>query len=140
MTIPQNKELVRRYNEEIWNKRNLEKASEFISEEFLEESLEHVRQFLSAFSDVHLTIEDLIAEGDKVVARLIATATNTGPLGGHPPTGKKVEIRSIRIYRIANNKFVDTWAMQDRLGLMEQLGLIQSAGDTINWAAGEEDE
>jgi len=140
MTIDENKELVRRYNEEIWNNRNLEKASEFMSDEFLEESLEHVRQFLTAFSDVHLTIEDLIAEGDKVVARLIATATNTGPFGGQPPTGKKVEIRSIRIYRIANNKFIDTWAMQDRLGLMEQLGLVQTAGDNVNWAAGEEDE
>ena len=140
MTIDENKELVRRYNEEIWNNRNLEKASEFMSDEFLEESLEHVRQFLTAFSDVHLTIEDLIAEGDKVVARLIATATNTGPFGGQPPTGKKVEIRSIRIYRIANNKFIDTWAMQDRLGLMEQLGLVQTASDNVNWAAGEEDE
>jgi len=140
MTLDENKELVRRYNEEIWNNRNLEKASEFMSDEFLEESLEHVRQFLTAFSDVHLTIEDLIAEGDKVVARLIATATNTGPFGGQPPTGKKVEIRSIRIYRIANNKFIDTWAMQDRLGLMEQLGLVQTAGDNVNWAAGEEDE
>lgn len=140
MTIQENKELVRRYNEEIWNNHNLEKANEFMGADFLEESIEHVRQFLIAFPDVHVTIEDLIAEGDKVVARLVANATNTGPFADHPPTGKKVEIRSIRIYRIANNKFIDTWAMQDRLGLMEQLGLVQTASDNVNWAAGEEDE
>jgi len=140
MTIHENKELVRRYNEEIWNNHNIEKASEFMDAEFLEESIEHVRQFLIAFPDVHVAIEDLIAEEDKVVARLVATATNTGPFAGQPPTGKKVEIRSIRIYHIANNKFVDTWAMQDRLSLMEQLGLVQSKGGNVNWAAGQEDK
>lgn len=140
MTVQDNKELVRRYNEEVWNNHNLEKASEFMDDDFLEETIEHVRQFLTAFPDVHVTMEDLIAEGDKVVARLVATATNTGPFAGQPPTGKKVEIRSIRIYRITNNKFVDTWAMQDRLGLMEQLGLVQPAGGNVDWAAGQEPE
>jgi predicted ester cyclase len=67
MTIHANKELVRRYNEEIWNNHNLEKASEFMDDDFLEESIEHVRQFLIAFPDAHVTIEDLIAEGGKVV-------------------------------------------------------------------------
>lgn len=136
MGIEENKELVRRYNDEIWNKHNIEKFDDFASGE---ESADHVRQFLTAFPDVQLTIDDLIAEGDKVVARLRATATNTGPFAGNPPTSKKVEILSIRIYRIADNKIVQTWAMQDRLGLMEQLGLVQSAGGEVNWADGNED-
>ena len=136
MGIEENKELVRRYNDEIWNKHNLEKFDDFASGA---ESADHVRQFLTAFPDVQLTIDDLIAEGDKVVARLHATATNTGPFAGNPPTGNKVDIHSIRIYRIADNKIVETWAMQDRLGLMEQLGLVQSAGGKVNWAAGEEE-
>ena len=140
MSIHENKELVRRYNEEIWNHHNMEKASEFMDDDFLKESIEHVQQFLTAFPDTHVTIEDLIAEGDKVVARLVATATNTGPFAGQPPTGRQVEIHSIRIYHIVNQKLVDTWAMQDRLGLMEQLGLVQSAGSHVNWAAGTEDE
>jgi len=140
MTIHENKELVRRYNEEVWNGHDLEKASEFLSEGLLEESIEHIRQFLTAFPDSHLTIKDLIAEDDRVVARLVATATNTGPFAGQPATGKKVEIHSNRIYRIANNKIVDTWAMQDRLGLMEQLGLVQPAGSNVNWAAGQEED
>jgi len=136
MSIQENKELVRRYNEEIWNEHNLENFYEFVGGDV---SLEHVQQFLTAFPDTHVTIEDLIAEGDKVVALLYATATNTGPFASQPASGKKVEIRSIRIYRIADDKIVETWAMQDRLGLMEQLGLVQSAGGTVNWASGKKD-
>lgn len=138
MSIQENKDLVRRSIEEIWNEHKLEKVAEYAGDDQIEESTEHVRQFLVAFPDSHVTIEDMIGEGDKVVARLVATATNTGSFAGQPATGKKVEIRSIRIYRIADNKIVETWAMQDRLGLMEQLGFVRSAGD-VNWAAGKED-
>ncbi|MGW8181155.1 MAG: ester cyclase [bacterium] len=137
MSIQENKELVRRYNEEIWNGHDLEKARDYLGGDLADESIEHVQQFLSAFPDVYVTIEDLIAEEDKVVARLRASATNTGPFAGQPPTGKEVQIHSIRIYQIAGGKIVGTWAMQDRLGLMEQLGLVQSAGDNVNWAADE---
>jgi len=136
MGIEENKELVRRYNDEIWNKHNLEKFDDYASGT---ESADHVQQFLTAFPDVQLKIEDMIAEGDKVVARLHATATNKGSFAGNPPTGNKVDIHSIRIYRIADNKIVETWAMQDRLGLMEQLGLVQSAGGNVNWADGKKD-
>jgi predicted ester cyclase len=139
MNIQENKELVRRYNEEIWNGHDLEKAREYLGGDHFDESIEHVRQFLAAFPDVQVTIEDLIAEGDKVVARLRASATNKGPFAGRPPTGKKVEFRSFRIYQLSGGKIIDTWAMQDRLGLMEQLGLVQSAGGNVNWAAGEQD-
>lgn len=139
MNIQDNKELVRRSIEEIWNGHKLEMVSEFVGPDLLEESLEHVQQFLGAFPDAHITIEDMVAEGDKVVARLRASATNTGPFAGQPPTGVEVQIHSIRIYQVADGKIIDTWAMQDRLGLMEQLGLVQSAGGDVNWAAGEDD-
>jgi len=133
MSIEKNKALIRRYNEVVWNAHDPEKAVEFVADEH---DVDHVRQFLNAFQDVQITLEDLIAEGDKVVARIYATATNTGPFAGNPPTGNKVVIRSIRIYRIVDNKIAETWAMQDRLGLMEQLGLVQSAGGDVNWADG----
>jgi len=139
VSIHENKELIRRYNQEVWNEHRIEKVREYSGEEQLEESIEHVKQFLVAFPDVQLTIKDMVAEGDKVVAILSATATNTGPFAGNPPTGKRVEIHSIRIYQIADNKIVDTWAMQDRLGLMEQLGYVQSAGGNVNWASGQEE-
>jgi len=137
MSIQENKDFIRHYVDVVWNAHDLEKAREFVPSD---NTLEHVRQFLIAFPDVHVNIDDMIAEGDKVVVRIHATATNTGPFDGNPPTGRKVEIHSIRIFRIANNKIVDTWAMQDRLGLMEQLGLVQSAGGEVNWASGREDE
>lgn len=137
MSVEENKNLVRRYNEDIWNEHKIEKVKEYVGGDILEESLEHVRQFLDAFPDVHVTIEDMFGEGDKVVARLVAEATNTGPFAGQPPTGKKVQIHSIRIYRVARDMLVETWAMQDRLSLLEQLGLVQSAGG-VNWAAGDE--
>ena len=136
MSIEDNKEFVRRYNDVVWNAHDPEKSLEFLDDE---QSVNHVRQFLVAFPDVQVTIYDMIAEGDKVVARIRATATNTGPFAGNPPTGKKVEIHSIRIYQIVDDKIVDTWAMQDRLGLMEQLGLVQSAGGKVNWADGKDE-
>lgn len=138
MTIEENKALVRRQVNAIWNEHNLDSLAEYVGGDLLEESKDHIEQFLTAFPDNQVTIEDLFGEGDKVVARLLATATNTGPFAGNPPTDKKVEIRSIRIYRIADGKIVETWAMQDRLGLMEQLGIVQSAGE-VNWAAGKEE-
>jgi predicted ester cyclase len=139
MTIQENKELVRRHVEEIWNGHNLEKVGEFVGGDILDEGTEHIQQFLTAFPDVHVTIDDLIAEGDKVVARLRVIGTNSGPFAGQPPTGKKIQFGSFRIFRIAGGKLVESWAMQDRLGLMEQLGLVQTAGG-VNWAAGQEDE
>ena len=136
MSIKENKEFIRHYVDVVWNAHDLEKAKQYLGGN---ETVDHVQQFLTAFPDVHVFIDDLIAEGDKVVARIHATATNTGPFGGNPPTGNKVEIHSIRIFRIAEKKIIETWAMQDRLGLMEQLGLAQSAGGNVNWAAGNED-
>jgi predicted ester cyclase len=139
VSIEENKELVRRQIEQTWNEHNIGKLAEFVGEDLLDESREHVRQFLGAFPDVRVTILDMIAEGDKVVARLEATATNTGSFAGRPATGKKIKLISFRIYRVAGGKIVETWAMQDRMGLMEQLGFISSSGE-INWAAGEQDE
>jgi len=136
MGIQENKEFIRHYVDVVWNAHDLEKGREFVPGD---EAFDHVRQFLIAFPDVHIILDDLIAEGDKVVARLHATAKNTGPFGGNPSTGRKIVLHSIRIFRIADNKIVETWAMQDRLGLMEQLGLVQSAGGNVNWAAGRED-
>lgn len=137
MNAQENKQLVHRMIEKVWNRHNLDKVSEFIGDELIAEALEHDQQFLAAFPDVHVTIEDLVGEGDKIVARLHVKATNTGPFAGQPPTGRQVQFRSIRIYRIADGRIVETWAMQDRFGLMEQLGLVQSAGGNVNWAAGD---
>ena len=139
VSIQENKDLIRRYAEEVYNKQSLDNYSDFISDDLPKEAFDHLRQFFTAFSDIRVTILDLIAEGDKVMARLSIEATNSGTFAGQPPTGKKVDFLSFRIYRIVDNKIAESWAMQDRLGLMEQLGFVRAAGD-VNWGAGEENE
>ena len=138
MAEQENKKLIRRHIDEMWNAHNIEKLDEFISSELLDEATDHTQQFLTAFPDLRVTVEDMIAEGDKVFVRLHVAGTNSGPFAGQPPTGKKIQMDSFRVFRIGDGKIVQSWAMQDRLGLMEQLGLLKSSGG-VNWAAGEED-
>jgi predicted ester cyclase len=137
MTIQKNKELIRRYVEEVYNKQDLEAYLDFVGGDIAELGADHLQQFFTAFPDSQTTILDLLGEGDKVMGRLRVKGTNKGPFAGQPPTGKKIQFDSIRIYRIADNKIVESWAMQDRLGLMEQLGFVRSTGE-VNWADGEE--
>ena len=139
MTVEENKKLIRRYAEEIYNKQDLSNYSDFVSDEILDFGVEHLEQFFNAFSNMHTNILDLFGEGEKVIARLEVHGTNTGSFAGQPPTGKKVKFESYRIYRIVNKKIVETWAMQDRLGLMEQLGFVQSASSNVNWGSTDED-
>jgi predicted ester cyclase len=127
----------RREIEAVWIERKLDALPAFVGEELLAEAIEHTKQFLEAFSDVSCVIEDLIAEGDKVVGRLAISATHSGPFAGRAAAGKRVSFGSFRIYRVANGKIVETWATQDRLGLLEQLGLVQSTVADVQWAAGE---
>lgn len=138
MTVQENKELIRRYVAEVYNAHDLNSLGRFIGDEMPDESVSHLQEFFTAFPDSHVTVEDLIAEGDKVVGFLLIEGTNAGPFAGRPPTGKKVQFRSYRVYRIAEGKIAESWAMQDRLALMEQLGLVQSAADEVNWAADRE--
>lgn len=79
---------------------------------------------LSGFPDVRFEIEDLIAEGDKVVARWTMHATHTGPFQGVPPTGKPVAMQGITIYRVVNGQISEARSELDQLGLLQQLGVI----------------
>jgi len=85
---------------------------------------QHVSEFYSAFPDLRFTIEDMVAEGDKVAVRLTGTGTNKGEFRGIPPTNKKVTLWEIQIDRVAGGKFVEGWSRYDTLGLMQQLGVI----------------
>jgi predicted ester cyclase len=138
MSIQKNKELIQRYVEEVYKKQDLDAYLNFVHGDKAQDGADHLQQFFTAFPDSQVTVLDLFGEDDKVVARLRINATHKGPFAGQPPTGKKVQFDSIRIYRIIDGKIVDTWAMQDRLGLMEQLGFIQAVGE-VNWAAGDKD-
>jgi len=130
-----NKALARRYVEEIVNQNKPEVADEIIAPEYVyhgrgpegrgpEVVKEFVGTYRVAFPDIELTIEDMIAEGDRVAVRLSATGTNTGPLGDTPPTGKPVSLTAIFVIRVAEGKVVEEWEVVDELGMMEQLGLV----------------
>jgi predicted ester cyclase len=86
--------------------------------------MQGIRMHSARFSDQHYTIEDQLAEGDKVMTRVAWRATHTGEFQGLSPTGKKVVGGGIAIERIKDGKIVERWAQPDRLGLMQQLGLL----------------
>lgn len=84
--------------------------------------------FRQSFPDAHWTIDDLIAEGDKVAGRVTFRGTHQGDLMGIPPTGKPATIGGIGIYRIAGAKIAEGWVQRDLLGLLQQLGAIPTPG------------
>ncbi|GII30129.1 ester cyclase [Planotetraspora mira] len=81
---------------------------------------------LRAFPDIHVTVEDLLAEGDKIVARQTVTGTNSGEYRGMPPTGKSVTYQEIFIARFADGQVTDIWGVVDVYSQLQQLGLIQA--------------
>jgi predicted ester cyclase len=80
----------------------------------------------AGFPDLHITIEDMIADQDKVVTWFTTHGTQQGALGSIPPTGKQVAVSTIEITRIAGGKIVEDWGLDDRLGMLQQLGLVSA--------------
>ena len=89
-----------------------------------EAMLQGIDMFNAAFSEFHQTVEDQIAEGDRVATRTTARAVHTGDFQGLPATGKQIAISAITIERVKDGRIVEHWASYDRLGLMQQLGVI----------------
>ncbi|MCA2229406.1 ester cyclase [Nonomuraea aurantiaca] len=81
---------------------------------------------LRAYPDIHVTVEDLIAEEDKIVVRQTVTGTNSGEYRGMPPTGKAVTYNEIFIVRFADGQIIDIWGVVDLYSQLRQLGLIQA--------------
>ena len=133
MSTETNKEIVRRYRA-IHNSNNLDGLDAIVASDLISHNslpglpagLEGGKMahhaFLESFPDAQTKTEDLIAEGDKVAERYLFTGTNAGPFMGAPATGRKVQIESMSIYRIANGKIVEHWGENDTMGLMTQLG------------------
>jgi len=137
MSTEQNKAVLSRFIKEVFNRGNIRLVDELLAPDFVEhEELppgippgrEAVKQlstmFRSAFPDLKVTIDDMIAEGDKVVARQTWSGTQKGEFMGVPPTGKKVSFGVIDIVRIAGGKVVEHWGQMDGMGMMKQLGAV----------------
>jgi len=132
MSLEENKAIVRRFIE-AYNKRNLDSAFEFIAPDYVDHThqvgREDAKQLFNmgfkAFPDWHETIEDIIAEGDKVWVRLSYTGTHTGEFMGLAPTGKKITMMAVAIYRIVNGKLVEGRFINDALDMFKQIGAIE---------------
>ena len=136
-----NKNVVRRLFEEVWNKGNLPVADELFAENYShhdsstpefgrgpQSEKKRATLYRTAFPDVRLMIEDIIAEGETVTARWYCKGTHKGDLGGIEPTGKQFTISGISVARFTNGKMEEGWVNWDALGLMQQLGVVAEVG------------
>jgi steroid delta-isomerase-like uncharacterized protein len=134
MSTETNKAIVRRYFDQVLNEQQHDLAEEFLAETIelhgtdLAPGLEVVKQWLTmfaaAFPDGHYTVEDVVAEGDRVVARTTFNGTHKAEMQGIPASGKAVSVPSITIFRLDNGKIAEGWLINDNLGMMQQLGVI----------------
>src|SRR5450759_5770797 len=133
--------VARRIAEELFNQGHLSAADELIAPNAIDhnepsgtdcrEHFKHVATMLrSAFPDLHMHIEDLIAEEDKVALRITISGTHTGPgaFAGLPPSGKRFQIQQMRFARFANGQMTESWAIIDMFAWMQQLGALPARG------------
>jgi len=137
MSTEENKALVRRQFEAIWNGGNLALIDELYAPNYTNHDpanpdqapgpagfTQRVGLYRTALPDLHLTVEDQVAEDDRVVTRWTASGTHQGDLMGIPPTGKSVSVTGMLISRIESGKFVEEWVNWDTLGLLRQVGAV----------------
>ena len=141
MSIEDNKALVRRFYEEVWNRGNLAAADDIFAANYERHDLrpgnalpgpagqkQIAGDFRAAFPDLRMTVDLMVAEADLVVARWTTEGTNTGQWGAVPPTGKHTRFSGVNIFRIAQGQVVELWNHHDDLGVMQQLGAPIYAG------------
>jgi len=141
MSAEENKAIVRRQEEKLFTQGNLDAADEIYAPNYvghdptnpedmrgLVAAKQAAADYREAFPDLQVTIEDLIAEGDKVAARVRFRGTHQGELEGLAPTGRRVESTGIVISRIEAGKIAEDWANFDDLGMMQQLRVIPEPG------------
>jgi len=138
MSTDTNKIVSRRFLKEIFGQGKLAVADEIIAPDHVnggpgalpglppgpEGSKQLVMVYRNAFPDVQFTIDEQIAEGDKVVTRWTARGTHKGELAGIPPTGKSATVTGMGVDRIVNGKIVESWGVFDQFGMLQQLGVI----------------
>ena len=148
MSSESNKEIVRRFFDELWNARRLEIADELFAAECITHQLrsgelntaaprsaqhmrEHLTGWFAALPDIQVTIEHMLAEGDLVFTSTIFEGTHLGEWAGVPPTGKHVSIRSMVVHRIAEGKICEDWVLTESLGFLQQLGVAPATADML---------
>ncbi|MEX0875608.1 MAG: ester cyclase [Actinomycetota bacterium] len=139
-----NKAVVRRWVEDVQSDHRFEVMEEIFAPDIVNhdrpgglpspQGIEGIREFfkgiVAAFPDFKAVIEDQIAEGDKVVTRKTISGTNQGEFMGIPPTGKRMEVPVIDVFRVVDGKCTDHWSVVDQMGMMQQLGLMPGQGES----------
>jgi predicted ester cyclase len=133
MSAEQNKALLHRYIEEVWDKENLAAVDEFLAPTYkrhrsptlppltLEEQKQLLTGFRDAFADIKITVEEVIAEGDKIGFRSTMNGTHQGEFLGIAPTGREVTLSLLDVIRIEDDHFVEQWGGPDIFDLLQQL-------------------
>lgn len=140
MSIEENKALVRRFIDEIFRQGSFEAVDELLTDDFTahtwgptpvgKEGLKQAIVRVSAgLADSTMTVEDMIAEDDRVAVRITSRATQVGPFMGLPPSGRSYTIGEIHIFRIRDTKVCEHWHEADFLGMMRQLGVLPAPSD-----------
>ena len=141
MSQQANKAIVTRFIEELWNQRKLALADNLFAEDCVTHQLRfgndpagaprgpaamkhHVADWLAAFPDIRFTIEQTLAEGDRVMTQCVARGTHLGSWLGIPATGKIITIQMFVVHRIADGLIAEDWVLIDSLGVFQQLGLV----------------
>ena len=134
-----NKDFIRAYTEDFWNKQNIAAFEKYYTADFIvhfadgDQNCEQYKGLcqasFTAFPDLHITTDDLVAEGDKVAKVYTANSTHKGEFMGIPATGKRIVVKGIEVFRIADGKIAELWASMDNLGMMQQLGVIPPMGE-----------
>lgn len=138
-TPAENKAVVRRMIEELWNQQKIDVADELFSADATAPDLPQLppgpmgtkivaQMFLGAFPDLHMTIEDMVAEEDRVAVRFTETATHTGDFMGVPASGKSVKFSEMAFLTVKNGKITSSWYNVDILSIMQQIGAIPGPG------------
>jgi steroid delta-isomerase-like uncharacterized protein len=141
VSVEENKAVVRRWFEELFNAGNLEVADEIIAADHVnhdptlpdiptgpEGQKQVVNLYRGAFTNAHISVEDQLAEGDRVATRWTGSGTHQGEFMGVAPTGNQVTITGITIYRVSGGKIAESWTNYDALGMMQQIGAVPELG------------
>jgi steroid delta-isomerase-like uncharacterized protein len=140
MTLEANKLVIRRFTDELINTASATLAAQLIAPDaalYVAGSPEPLRgpagflatvgMMRAGFPDIQWTLEDMVAEGDKVAARFTFRGTHRGPFLGVPPTGKAIKGHSVSFFRLAGGQIVEDRGLPDLLGVLQQLGAVQTA-------------
>jgi steroid delta-isomerase-like uncharacterized protein len=139
MATDEYKALLQRWID-VWHAGDLAAVDEFVTPDYVrhdpnvsevcgpDAEKQLIAMYRAAFPDLRFAVEDMVAEGDKVVTRLTARGTHRGELLGIPPTGRAIAISAMEIYRFDGDKIAEQWVVGDVLGLLQQLGAIPAPG------------